>query len=64
MLDAPCFQCSARLLGCHAQCDKWLMWRDVKDKENETIRSNKEKEGVIIQYKKAVFVGINKRIQG
>ena len=64
MRDAPCYFCKSRLIGCHAQCDKWSIWREIKDKQNDTIREVKANEGMIINYKKAVYQGINKRMQG
>lgn len=45
MVDCKCCKgCENRHIRCHAECDEYRDFRLAKDKENEKIRIEKEKE--------------------
>lgn len=41
--DAPCYGCEDRHVGCHADCAKYVEYRDNSDKYRELVNSNKGK---------------------
>lgn len=40
-MKAPCLNCTDRKVGCHSICEKYKVYREYKDKENEKIRQSK-----------------------
>lgn len=43
MSKSPCYGCAERYVGCHANCEAYSDFREVYDKEMQTIRTAKEK---------------------
>lgn len=41
-MNAPCKGCKERAVGCHANCEKYKVYRKKKDEINEKIRSAKQ----------------------
>lgn len=41
---APCKDCSERILGCHATCEKYKEFQQWNEKRRETIAANKRNE--------------------
>jgi len=33
MKQTPCYKCEFRTVGCHGSCEKYIMWRKVRDEE-------------------------------
>lgn len=40
-MKGPCLNCIDRKVGCHSICEKYKVYREYKDKENEKIRQSK-----------------------
>lgn len=39
--NPPCYQCTDRVVGCHASCDKYASFRTALDEhKNELFRNN------------------------
>lgn len=42
--NSPCFNCAARLPGCHSTCNNYISWKEQKEKENDQIRKQRYNE--------------------
>lgn len=55
MVRPPCKECTERTCPKHCEltCEKWIKYKEKKDKEDETIKKNRRKGGqyVIEKYK-------------
>ena len=40
--DAPCMDCDERRVGCHAECERYKVWRKQLDEQNRLARLSKQ----------------------
>ena len=41
--QSPCRDCSDRQVGCHSDCEKYILWKTDHDKVSEAIRADKRR---------------------
>ncbi len=49
MIKAPCRNCKERYLGCHEDCQLYILYKDEKEKENAARRKALEDERIFTQ---------------
>ena len=52
MHNCECKGCSDRFVGCHAICEKYLLWKEEHDKEKANIFEQQTKERMLADIKK------------
>ena len=43
-LNAPCKGCEKREVGCHATCEDYLTYRELKDEQNAELKEKAKRE--------------------
>lgn len=51
MKDSPCFKCEKRTPTCRPDCREYIAWRKAQDERVKKIKSEKERERVIEDYR-------------
>ena len=51
MKDSPCFKCEKRTPTCRPDCQEYKEWRKWKEEQLQKIKSEKERERVIEDYR-------------
>lgn len=46
-----CKDCNDRIIGCHITCEKYIKWRNDRDKINEMARKRREYDSITIKRK-------------
>lgn len=46
----PCYQCSERRVGCHANCERHAEWRAAHKKEKDREYAEKERDRLLIEH--------------
>lgn len=49
MIDAPCYNCDKRCLGCHGKCADYEVYRKAKWKENHKRHLDRNADGVLVE---------------
>lgn len=44
MIQGPCKDCAERFIGCHAQCLKYIDYRQKLDVEKNKVQEKKDKD--------------------
>jgi len=47
---SPCLDCVDRHLGCHAECEKYLEFKNKSDEQRERIFRERERENISMSY--------------
>lgn len=55
MIHSPCVNCSDRILSCHSTCEKYIAFKEKRNRMNELIRLQKEREFVSIGLKGGLY---------
>jgi len=50
----PCFKCTKRRIGCHSECEDYILYRKGMDERSETIRQNKKLDQIGFRYYKSI----------
>lgn len=55
-IPSPCLDCTSRHIGCHSDCEKYLLFRSNRDEILDTIRKNKSEYCKINDYQIAATI--------
>ncbi|MBQ8893391.1 MAG: hypothetical protein IJ043_03170 [Clostridia bacterium] len=47
---SPCYKCGDRRIGCHAKCERYLVWSAAHQEKREAIRAAKAEDGRFREY--------------
>lgn len=51
-MNAPCYNCEDRYVGCHSKCKNYISFRQAKDEENEVVKKRKAEVRIRTEYER------------